>query len=199
MAIDHKRKIIFIHVPKNAGTSIIECFGIQNPGHQHVSYYKNKIIGKWDDYKKICILRDPVERFLSCYRYARMDRSYWHGKNTRGGKHPDYDLCMAYSVDQVVDILYENIDQMHVHEHCYRAKRSLMHLGFKTQQCWISGSESDMIYLSMGNFMNYFSKNYNMNIEYINKSTGTLDVGLSSDSVDKIKRIYSVDYVLIQR
>ena len=30
MAICHERKLIFIHIPKNAGTSIIKAMGIQN-------------------------------------------------------------------------------------------------------------------------------------------------------------------------
>jgi len=30
MTINHEKKLIFIHIPKNAGTSIITAMGIEN-------------------------------------------------------------------------------------------------------------------------------------------------------------------------
>ena len=30
MTINHEKKLIFIHIPKNAGTSIIKALGVEN-------------------------------------------------------------------------------------------------------------------------------------------------------------------------
>ena len=197
MAIDHGRKLVFIHIPKNAGTSIVNSLNVHNPGHQPVSYYVNKI-DDWSDYSKVCILRDPVDRFISSYRFARMDKSYWHSidGSSPGGKHPDYDLCKQYNINEVVDILSKNISTMHIHSHSFRGKRSLMHLGFKTQACWLDMHRDELTYLTMDNFVDYFT-NIGIKLKRTNTTTGTQDAGLDDKSEAILREIYNVDYKLI--
>lgn len=81
--IDHKNKIIFIHMEKTGGTSIEHIFtqkehwGIKNKQLvelnydngciKHVSYDVAKVIYKdyFDEYKKITIVRHPYSLFIS--------------------------------------------------------------------------------------------------------------------------------------
>ncbi|WP_395390908.1 sulfotransferase family 2 domain-containing protein [Novosphingobium sp. BL-8A] len=62
--------LLFIHVPKNAGTSISErLYGAQTK-HATALYY-SRVAPDVLALPSFAIIRNPVERFLSAYRYAR--------------------------------------------------------------------------------------------------------------------------------
>lgn len=73
--IDHNRKIIFIHIPKTAGTSIEAAFGIDmelagaekhaGPSHMIEIYGRDT----WDEYRKFTVVRNPYDRALSSFAY----------------------------------------------------------------------------------------------------------------------------------
>ena len=110
MPISHKHKIIFIHVPKNAGTSVTNALSMVDIGHHKWDYYVKKYPNEWSMYKKIAIIRNPWDRLVSCYEYGRMEESYWHsasGKSKRA-KHPDLDLLKNISFKQCVKLLDTN-------------------------------------------------------------------------------------------
>lgn len=68
--IDHKRKFIFLHVPKTAGNSIIKNIGLEKfpPCHLPLSKY-NKL--HTDNYFKFAFIRNPWDRFVSAYWYLK--------------------------------------------------------------------------------------------------------------------------------
>lgn len=72
MAISHTHKLIFVHNPKCAGTSIIRYFDMEDWGHDSASKSKEKYSKYWDEYKKFTVVRNPWDRFYSNYRYAIM-------------------------------------------------------------------------------------------------------------------------------
>ena len=81
MFINHKHKFIFIHIPKNAGTSIRNSFDIQG--------YDKKVIRKpyphnscseiktycgdlvWETFYKFAVTRNPYERMVSYYHFHK--------------------------------------------------------------------------------------------------------------------------------
>lgn len=107
MPISDKHKLIFIHIPKNAGTAVTNTLGMTDIGHHGWQYYKSKYPQKWESYTKISIIRNPWDRVVSCYEYAKMEDSYWHStKNkARAGKHLDYDLLKDKSFEDCLTIL----------------------------------------------------------------------------------------------
>tara|TARA_R100000781_G_C4033796_1_gene111516 strand:- start:25 stop:690 length:666 start_codon:yes stop_codon:yes gene_type:complete len=75
MIID-KEKLIFVHIPKNAGTSIKAFFGavednVVKEFHKHrtIKEIKNENPEAYNSYKKFAIVRNPYERMVSWYAY----------------------------------------------------------------------------------------------------------------------------------
>ena len=75
MIID-KYKSIFIHIPKNAGTSIEEYFGngsvrIQPSKHADIHEIKKKFKNSYNNYRKFTIIRNPYDKMVSWYFYLK--------------------------------------------------------------------------------------------------------------------------------
>ena len=95
--IIEKHKTIFIHIPKNAGTSIETYFGWQKhvkgsqvaAKHDTIHQIKHKFPNEYNSYKKFAIIRNPYDRMVSWYFYLnkiaenrplpkyRFDFKYW--------------------------------------------------------------------------------------------------------------------------
>jgi len=78
MAICHQRKLIFVHIPKNAGTSIHSLFDTNPRDYlpdQRWIKYKNHFSEYWEDYTTFSIVRNPISRFISFYKYWKMNEN----------------------------------------------------------------------------------------------------------------------------
>ncbi len=73
-----KKDIVFLHIPKTAGTSIRESLLFYPPNGKIMQYDQHHtskqilyLIGqkKWDQSFKFCFVRNPFDRFLSQHRY----------------------------------------------------------------------------------------------------------------------------------
>ena len=64
------RRVLFIHVPKNAGTSVCEKLYGHQIKHETIRYYA-MVAPDVLDLPSFAIVRDPVARFLSAFAYAR--------------------------------------------------------------------------------------------------------------------------------
>lgn len=70
-------EVLFIHVPKNAGTSLSMALYGQTITHDTIRYYDSVAPDFVASAVTVAVIRDPVERFVSAFRYARsggMDR-----------------------------------------------------------------------------------------------------------------------------
>ena len=78
MPIYHDQKLIFIHIPKAAGTSIRtllnKTFGegdkIRKEAHGHLEEVYR------EDYEVFCVVRDPISRAKSHYAWFRKHKDY---------------------------------------------------------------------------------------------------------------------------
>lgn len=73
--IFHHLKAIFVHVPKTAGTSVEQSL-LDGPsqvvgGHTTALGYRRAFPVEFGEYFKFALLRHPVDRFLSAFRYLR--------------------------------------------------------------------------------------------------------------------------------
>lgn len=110
MPISHKHKCIFIHIPKNAGTSITNSLEMEDAGHHLFGYYMKRYSKDWPNYKKFAVIRNPWDRVFSCYTYARQLKSFWHSpQNDRPyGIHPDYATLINLTFDKCIRLLHKD-------------------------------------------------------------------------------------------
>ena len=77
MIISHKYKLIFIHIYKNAGTFVTELLYnldrhiIDCDGHISAKDAKKKYPKLWNDYTKICIIRNSWDWQISLLAYMK--------------------------------------------------------------------------------------------------------------------------------
>lgn len=64
----------FLHVPKSAGTSVVRSLGLKDPGHLLVNEYSKSTRKILRRKTALLVIRDPFERLLSTYRYAKKMR-----------------------------------------------------------------------------------------------------------------------------
>ena len=79
----NKRKIIFIHIPKTAGISlVISIFGnVTLEGHRSVSFYKQVFGSRYSDFFTFTIVRNPWDRLYSAYKFLEKGGMNIHDKN----------------------------------------------------------------------------------------------------------------------
>ena len=75
--INHKYKIIFIHIPRTGGTSIEKCIAGKNwwnihPPSKHLTAHlaKKEYTKYWDDYFKFAFVRNPWDRMVSLLKHG---------------------------------------------------------------------------------------------------------------------------------
>jgi len=66
------QKIIYIHIPKVAGTSICEAIYGVDTWHFSATELNSINRRKFELYKKIAFVRNPLDRLLSTYRYSKI-------------------------------------------------------------------------------------------------------------------------------
>ena len=128
MIID-QHKTIFIHIPKNAGTSIETYFAngsvrIQPNKHADIYEIKRKFKNSYNNYRKFTIIRNPYDKMVSWYFYLKrnLGENYnivkfnewiknpsklWHIEDPISYLKPQHEW-----VDETVEILkFENLNK----------------------------------------------------------------------------------------
>jgi len=62
---------IFIHIPKNAGTTVCYALYHRYIGHRAASWYRSADRQLFDSKFKFSIMRDPVDRFISAFYFLQ--------------------------------------------------------------------------------------------------------------------------------
>lgn len=95
MPIDHFRKIKFIHIPKNAGSAVFTSLGLRPAFDTHATWFD---LSEYK-YPSFAVVRDPVDRFLSCINFILTSQSLWHNKNNL---HIDKPHVEKMSIDEII-------------------------------------------------------------------------------------------------
>lgn len=187
MPISDELKLVFVHVPKNAGTAIEACCKMRASGHKPWHVYAVRYPVEWREYRSFAVIRDPVERFISCFRYARMERSHWHtsvpGESAIYGRHPDYDVTSRFGLDEFVQELK-------------RGKLSLKHPGWHPQASWVCQDGSVMVdeVIRYDDLAAGVARLGVPSLPRMNVSEGNVCDGVMRETLDSIAAFYQVDY-----
>lgn len=67
-----RRNLIFVHVPRAAGTSIAQAlYGPRCTRHYSIRYFKTVAPRFWEKAESFAVLRDPFDRFASSYAFVQ--------------------------------------------------------------------------------------------------------------------------------
>lgn len=70
--LEDENKFIFIHIPKCGGNAVIgSLFGVKATGHIPIRSYRKWSKSKYNEYRKVAIVRHPVDRFVSAFEYLK--------------------------------------------------------------------------------------------------------------------------------
>jgi len=101
-------KPIFFHNPKAGGTAINLALGdkVFRQGHAHPAQFKDQNKKWFNTAFKFAIVRNPWDRFLSTYTFAKQDKNIFHNninpKEAPFGEHPDYHIASKISFEEYV-------------------------------------------------------------------------------------------------
>ena len=168
---------IFIHIPKNAGTSFGKKYCGKEVGHRRANSYDIK-----DLKKSVAIIRNPYDRIKSCYKYFKMDNNYWSKKY---GNPKYHDYCKKNTFKQFVNDLHSKKIQFDIH--------------LSPQVYFLK--KNGVIYtklIRLENMNKDFKKIFNKEIDLplINKSDD-IDIKIDTDTKNKIYDIYKADFELL--
>lgn len=181
MPISNYRKLIFIHIPKNAGTAITNSVHCEftDQGHHGVGHYQNQYPNQWKNYFKFAVVRNPWDRVVSNYEYARMDESYWHSSNsnTPHATHFDYHTLKNRSFEECVNLLYND-------------RHSLKHQGWGSQLFWITDKLNN---IPIDKIFRY--ENLDHDQDFISVVPDLKKINLSPKSSESYKDYYKDDLI----
>ena len=113
-------QVIFMHIPKNAGTTIREELMRRQIPFVYEMHKRSWRVTKdqhpqlWEDKEciKFTIIRNPVARFVSNYHFARKNRSEFHSAYGDRPLHPDYFVLRSSTLEECARLLERDAQNM---------------------------------------------------------------------------------------
>lgn len=182
--IDYKKKILFVHIPKNAGTAIVKNVGLNESNHRTVKEYIN-LLGqdKYEEMFSFAFVRNPFSRFLSLYNYAKMEISHYHNNiepdKAIYGEHLDYKQLKNLCLEDAAILLKEG-----------KLLHNPPHVQWNSQLFWLLDNESNINIKYLGRF-----EDLDFNMRNIYRSIGSFSniklrkVNSSSDGIQDYRKL----------
>jgi len=186
-----KNKCIFIHVPKVAGTSINHAIYGRTLGHYSALEIKSKFPKLFSDSFTFSLVRNPWDRLLSAYRFAKQGRTETMGmKNSGQYQIPAFDSFESFVLEWLVN---QNVDELD--------------FVFQTQSRFLVGENGKLLPDYIGkledmekDITNIETKlNRTLNISHANKtsvSSNYRDAYKTQEMIDIVGSLYSKDIEL---
>lgn len=196
MVVCYKKKCIFVHIPKTAGTSIeqflrdrgknhLDFFGVHNNRSlQHLTAIElKKIVPIYNTLYKFSMVRNPYDRLLSEY--------YWTNIPNMGHK---YGKTKDQFLQKVINIVINNK---------YFEHRDNDH--FIPQYNFVFNNNELIVdevfqYEKLKDATNYLKKKLgiNINFPYLNKTSATKKDQWTDKQKEIIYKLYNKDFIIFR-
>jgi len=196
--INYTDDFLFIHIPKNGGSSLVDAFGFKRVTHiKALEIVNSKRSNLLKSRFSFAIARHPYDRFLSLYNYARMPISHYHNniepEKAKHGIHLDYKLLKEATLLECAHLLKNG-----------KLKHDLAWNQWKPQTTWIFDTSdkslvSKIYYLeNLKELENDFFEKFQIDLKIliVNKSNGA-QVELSKEVKDILDVYYDKDFELL--
>lgn len=182
-------KVVFIHIGKNAGTSINSILYRRNPGHFPARFYACSVPEIFHECESFAVLRNPVERFKSAARMFLQN-------GTESVSIDPYFAAIAKKMKSAGDILHWVCDN---YENPFDVDTT-----FRSQDWYVSGRNGvivDRLFSLEKNFHEldqYVKSICGKNIPHMN-ATDEVDLALSAAELSKLEKLYAPDFELYEK
>jgi hypothetical protein len=173
--ISDEYKCIFVHIPKAAGSSIKQALNLRGSGHPPWTLFARQYPKQWNEYLTFTVVRNPWDRVVSAFAYAKMERSYWHDAKMQ--PHPDYELLKGMGFQEFCGFLKQNA-------------RQLQHESWFPQYLWVTEERDRKIATVVRRVLRY--ENLDEHFPMLKAELGISDVALPH--VNKSDRGSYLDY-----
>jgi len=168
---------IFIHIPKNGGTSFCDKYLDTQVGHRKAETYTIPQLKK-----SIAIVRNPYTRIVSCYKYFKSDKTYW----TKTYGHPEHhEYCKNHTFSEFINDIHNKNLYLDIHmtpQHKFIEKDGIIY----TKLVKLENLEND--------FYKVLKKKISMPV--LNKSSD-FEINMTASDKEKIFEIYNKDFLLL--
>jgi hypothetical protein len=183
--------ILFIHIPKAAGTSIcMALYGIPTIGHLKVRDWQAWFPHSWRRVLIVSVIRDPMDRFLSAFHFLKQG-----GMNQHDATFADGFLREFETPDMLIEAMRR--DEIF-------CRQILHHIHFVPQVEFLKDRDGKLCgdllipYERLESFGNLISPylGRTISIPRLNASSSTEKVSLSSENSAFLTDLYSEDRLL---
>jgi chondroitin 4-sulfotransferase 11 len=189
--INDMHKLIFIHIPKNAGISIEEALFGKKIGHKSILQFEAHNEKKYDEYFKFTVVRNPFDRLVSAFHFLKKG-----GINPVDKKWSDKNLM---NIDDFESFVYKLKDKKF-------AKKVLNQQHFRPQYKYLVTSKGTLnidLIMKFENLSSDFVKLTDMinmkdkTLEHKNKSDrNSWEEYYDENSKELIHKLYQKDFEL---
>jgi hypothetical protein len=185
-----KKRILFIHVPKNAGTSISKALYGCSLGHMTAYLYRQADAQLFGTALRFAILRDPVDRFLSAFSFIQ------NGGGEDVVVEPGFAAVLKKlnSIDSILDFIEKNMSDIYQIDNVLRPQswylmdnsgnliiENIFVLGFHDKE--------------LSEFLNALNVS---NLQVLNR-TRREEITLTPSQLERVRAIYRLDISLLEQ
>ena len=183
-----RRKLIFVHVPRVAGMSIVRAlYGQGGIRHFSMRYYHAIDPSFAAEAESFALLRDPVDRFVSAYAFVQSG-------GTSASRLSDVFVAQTADIATVDDYL------------CFLEERSALDLDFvmRPQSWFVCGDDGEVLVKRLFLYeedrpaLGAFLKSHGIDLlPWLNRTERT-ELSLTPRQLRRIERLYASDFALIE-
>jgi len=186
--IGGRSNLAFIHIPKNAGSCVLNTFNKKSSGHEALQARRRKKAGV----KYFCVIRDPFDRVISAFEYLRND-----GNGSRGDIVAKETYCYQGTFDEFLK--------------CFHKERKRYfkqtHLGPQHRWCCEGNTILADIVINYNNFEKELRELHRKNnwhsLKYIPRVRPSprkdINFYISEKNKEIVKEIYADDYIIFSQ